>query len=104
VPCLGAIFSPSSRTSFSGDSFSRNEELSDYNEFLTSMWRNFSRIGFGFRKLDSGSELFDPANFADVRLNSANFVRKFSPIFFGQFDEEDLVLGFDCDDDFSKVG
>ena len=69
-------------------------ELSDYNEFLTSMWRNFSRIGLGFRKLESNSELFEPENFGDSDLSAETFVRKFAPIFLGQFDEEDLILGF----------
>ena len=68
--------------------------MSDYNEFLTSMWRNFSRIGLGFRKLESNSELFGPENFGDSDLSAETFVRKFAPIFLGQFDEEDLILGF----------
>ena len=61
------------------------------------MWRNFSRIGLNSRKFDSESELFNPDNFADTDLSSEKFVQQFLPVMLRSYDEEDLILGFDCD-------
>jgi hypothetical protein len=60
------------------------------------MWRNFSRIGLNSRKIDSESELFSPDNFADTDLSSEKYIKQFLPVMLQSYDEEDLVLGFDC--------
>lgn len=73
-------------------------QIIDYEEFLTAMWRNISRIGLSSRPVESGSELFNADNFADTNLGSENWVRQFLPLMMGPFDEEDLILGLTCID------
>ena len=73
-------------------------DSSDYNEFLTAMWRNKSRIILPRASLDSSSKLFEPEHFADVNLGSEKYFQQFLPVMLGAYDEEDLILGFACSD------
>ena len=73
-------------------------QMPEYEEFLTSMWRNISRIGLYSRPVESGSEMFNADNFADTDLGSEGYVRQFEPLMSGPFDEEDFILGLNCID------
>ena len=73
-------------------------QMPEYEEFLTSMWRNISRIGLYSQPVESGSDLFNADNFADTDLGSEDRVRQFVPLMTGPFDEEDLILGLNCID------
>ncbi len=75
-----------------------DQQMTDYQEFLTSMWRNISRIGLTSRPVEAGSDLFNADNLADTDLGSEDWVRQFVQLMTGSYDEEDLILGLTCHD------